>query len=99
MHIVEFQEMMRRLFFHKDSKRGVKGTYEWLVDEVEELGAALDHGNMDEAKQEFADVIAWLASLANVTNIDLEQAVLAKYHSVCPRCKSSPCMCSSVRRG
>lgn len=41
MHIREFQEMMRRLYFHRDSKRGVEGTYNWLKDELEELGKLL----------------------------------------------------------
>ena len=39
MQIYEFQDMMRQLYFHKDSKRGAKRTYEWLVDELEELAA------------------------------------------------------------
>ena len=42
MHIHEFQEMMKRLYLHRDSERGVKGTYEWLVDEVAEVGEALE---------------------------------------------------------
>ena len=64
MQINEFQEMMRRLYFHRDSERGVKGTYDWLVEEVEELREALEEGNKEAAEKEFADVIAWLASLA-----------------------------------
>ena len=42
VHINEFQEMMRRLYFQRDSERGVKGTYERLVDELRELGEALE---------------------------------------------------------
>ena len=38
MQILEFQNMMKQIYFHRDSKRGTVGTYEWLVDEVEELG-------------------------------------------------------------
>lgn len=79
MHIHEFQEMMKLLYFHRDSERGVKGTYEWLVDEVAELGDAIEEGNMEAAEKEFADVIAWLASLANITGIDLEKAAIEKY--------------------
>jgi NTP pyrophosphatase (non-canonical NTP hydrolase) len=74
MDIREFQEMMRRLYFKRDSERGIKGTYDWLVDEVEELKEALEKGDKEETKKEFADVIAWLASLANITGIDLENA-------------------------
>ncbi|PIU59536.1 nucleotide pyrophosphohydrolase [Candidatus Bathyarchaeota archaeon CG07_land_8_20_14_0_80_47_9] len=94
MHICEFQQMMRRLYFHRDSKRGTDGTYEWLVDEVKELGEALHVGDKVSLENEFADVIAWLASLANVVDIDLEKAALNKYDSKCPRCRHSPCQCT-----
>ncbi len=93
MHISEFQEMMRRLYFHRDSKRGKDGTYAWLVDEVRELGEALDKNNKKELEKEFADVIAWLASLANVTETNLEKAALDKYSNKCPKCRQSPCEC------
>jgi NTP pyrophosphatase (non-canonical NTP hydrolase) len=86
--------MMHRLYFHRDSKRGTDGTYAWLVDEVRELGEALDGNNREELEKEFADVIAWLASLANVTEINLEKAALEKYENKCPKCKQSPCQCS-----
>jgi len=95
MHIHEFQEMMRRLYFHRDSERGVKGTYEWLVDEVKELWEALEEGDKEASEKEFADVIAWLASLANITGIDLEKAALEKYNNQCPKCQHSPCQCTA----
>ena len=85
--------MMYRLYFHKDSRRGALGTYNWLVDEVEELGEALKTDDKKALEDEFADVIAWLASLANVTNVNLEKAALNKYEDKCPKCKSSPCQC------
>jgi len=84
---------MRRLYFHRDSDRGVKGTYDWLVDEVEELGDALNGASKEELEQEFADVIAWLASLANITGVDLERAAVAKYSNKCPKCGRMPCEC------
>jgi NTP pyrophosphatase (non-canonical NTP hydrolase) len=93
MQINEFQEMMRRLYFHRDSERGVKGTYDWLVEEVEELREALEEGNKEATEKEFADVIAWLASLANITGINLEKAALEKYNYKCPKCHQSPCQC------
>jgi NTP pyrophosphatase (non-canonical NTP hydrolase) len=94
MHIQEFQEMMRQLYFHRDSKRGINGTFDWLVDEVEELREALEKGDKKETEKEFADVIAWLASLANITDIDLEKAALDKYPSKCPKCQQTPCQCT-----
>lgn len=86
--------MMYRLYFHKDSKRGVEGTYNWLFDELKELGEALKSNDKKALEDEFADVIAWLVSLANISNIDLEKAALNKYDGRCPKCKHSPCQCT-----
>lgn len=94
MDIHGFQEMMRRVYFHRDSKRGVKGTYDWFVDEVKELGEALKTDDRKALENEFADVIAWLASLANITEVDLEKAVLNKYDNKCSKCGRSPCQCT-----
>jgi NTP pyrophosphatase (non-canonical NTP hydrolase) len=95
MHISEFQQMMRRLYFKRDSERGVEGTYNWLVDEVAELGEELKKGtDREAAEKEFADAIAWLASLANITGIDLERAAINKYNYKCPKCQQSPCQCT-----
>jgi NTP pyrophosphatase (non-canonical NTP hydrolase) len=94
MHIDEFQKMMGQLYFHRDSKRGIDGTYIWLMDEVKELGDALKKNDKKALEDEFADVIAWLASLANITNVNLEKATLNKYDHACPKCKHSPCQCT-----
>jgi NTP pyrophosphatase (non-canonical NTP hydrolase) len=94
MHIHEFQEMMKTLYFQRDVERGLKGTYEWLKDEIEELGEALKGTDKEATAKEFADVIAWLASVANLVEIDLEKATLNKYPHKCPKCKQSPCKCS-----
>ena len=94
MHIVEFQEMMKQLYSHRDFERGWKGTYVWLMDEVKELGEALEGSDKKAAEKEFADVIAWLASLANVVNVDLEKATLDKYAHKCPKCQQAPCQCA-----
>jgi NTP pyrophosphatase (non-canonical NTP hydrolase) len=91
MHIREFQEMMKCLYFHRDAKRGVERTYDWLNDELKELGDALKTNHREEIKNEFADVIAWLASLANIMEIDLEKATIKKYNGKCPKCKKAPC--------
>lgn len=94
MHIHEFQGMMRRLYFHRDSERGRTGTYDWLNDEVKELREALNSTDHAELENEFADVIAWLASLANLTGVDLEKAAFKKYPNTCPKCGHSPCQCT-----
>ena len=93
MQISEFQNMMRILYFHRDSERGIDGTLNWLMDEVKELGEALKEDDTKAIENEFADVFAWLASLANIVNIDLEKAALSKYADKCPKCGLSPCDC------
>jgi NTP pyrophosphatase (non-canonical NTP hydrolase) len=85
--------MMQSIYFHRDSKRGIEGTFDWLVDEVKELGEALKTDDKRALENEFADIIAWLASLANVTDVDLEKAALNKYDNKCPKCGHSPCQC------
>lgn len=82
------------MYFHRDSERGIVGTYEWLADELKELGEALNAKDKQEVEEEFADVIAWLASLANVAGVNLETAALKKYHGKCPKCERSPCACT-----
>ncbi|UCC58749.1 MAG: nucleotide pyrophosphohydrolase [Candidatus Bathyarchaeum sp.] len=93
MHILEFQNMMRQIYFHRDSERGPVGTFNWLVEEVEELKEAIKEGDKKAIENEFADVLAWLASLANVVNIDLEKAAISKYDNRCPKCELTPCEC------
>jgi len=93
MQIHEFQEMMKRIYFHRDSARGIIGTYNWLVDEVKELEEAISEQDSNALMDEFADVLAWLASLANVVGINLEKAATSKYSGTCPKCHKSPCQC------
>jgi len=94
MEIHEFQQLMRRLYFQRDHDRGPAGTFKWFTDEVEELGDALETGDLGGVQEEFADVLAWLTSLANITGIDLEKVALKKYDNKCPKCGHSPCECT-----
>lgn len=93
MQIHEFQDMMKRIYFHRDSKRGVEKTYNWLMDEVEELGSAIEERETKAIENEVADVLAWLASLANVLQLDLETSATTKYNNKCPKCQKTPCQC------
>jgi NTP pyrophosphatase (non-canonical NTP hydrolase) len=93
MHVHEFQKMMKRIYFYRDSERGIERTFNWLVEEVEELREALNEGEKKALENEFADVLAWLASLANVANVDLEKAAISKYDNMCPKCGLTPCEC------
>lgn len=82
-----FQQLIRDRYYATDSARGPAGTFVLLIEEVGELATAL-HDNRPgktptpdqraNLEEEFADVIAWLATLANIHGVDLEQA-LAKY--------------------
>ncbi|OYT25488.1 MAG: nucleotide pyrophosphohydrolase [Thermoprotei archaeon ex4572_64] len=92
--IRDIQKLMHDLYYERDSKRGLERTYIWFVEEVGELGRAILKNDQEGIKEELADVFAWLVSLCNLLNIDLEEVILKKYSLVCPKCKSIPCRCS-----
>ncbi|MEZ6139981.1 MAG: MazG nucleotide pyrophosphohydrolase domain-containing protein [Zavarzinella sp.] len=96
MKIVEFQRLIEDTFGHKDHARGVSGTFMWLMEEIGELAEAL-RGNhpRESVAAEFADVFAWLATLANIAEVDLQAAITAKYGQGCPACQTIPCVCGS----
>jgi NTP pyrophosphatase (non-canonical NTP hydrolase) len=50
----------------------------WFVEEVGELASALAGDDDYNKAEEFADVFAWLCTLANVNDVDLADAI-AKY--------------------
>ena len=81
MEIREFQDLIARRYKATDVERGVPRTFMWFIEEVGELSTALASGN-DRAniEEEFADVFAWLCTLANISDVDLEKA-LEKYTS------------------
>ena len=92
------QQLIREIYDAKDRKRGVEGTFMWFMEEVGELAAALRSGTEAERAAEFADVLAWLATLANLTDVDLETALLAKYGGGCPGCQRQPCVCATAEK-
>ena len=94
----DFQQLIRVMYLEKDVARGVDGTFMWLMEEVGELAAALRHGTFDEKVEEFADVLAWLTTIANVVGIDLSEAVMRKYGSGCPGCGHLVCTCSLTEK-
>jgi NTP pyrophosphatase (non-canonical NTP hydrolase) len=94
VHVDEFQRLIERIYFKRDSARGLAGTHMWFCEEVGELTRALRRNRKEELEGEFADVLAWLATLASMSGIDLEAAAKKKYEHGCPRCKSAPCACS-----
>jgi NTP pyrophosphatase (non-canonical NTP hydrolase) len=70
----------------------------WFMEEVGELASALRGGSDAERAAEFADVLAWLATLANTVGVDLEAAVQAKYGTGCPGCGQVPCVCDQAEK-
>ena len=80
MEIREFQALIERLYLERDAERGLAGTYFWFAEEVGELTRAIRRGHpKPELEGEFADVFAWLVSLATMCGVDMEAAVRAKY--------------------
>ena len=76
--VKEFQAQIEAIYLERDKSRGTLGTFAWLVEEVGELSRALRSNDRQNLEEEFADVIAWLCTLANINGIDLTKA-LTKY--------------------
>ena len=79
MTIAEFQQHILTRYGTRDTERGTWPTFGWFIEEVGKLTSALhssDHANKEE---EFADVLAWLTTLANIQGVDLEAAINRKY--------------------
>jgi len=93
MTIDEFQNRIEEIYFERDSARGVGGTFMWFAEEVGELAGAIRHGDKGNLHDEFADVFAWLVSLASITGVRMEETI-RKYAEGCPYCKKAPCVCS-----
>ncbi len=91
--LAELQSLIRVMYSSKDEARGVDGTFMWLMEEIGELAPALREGSPEELAAEFADVLAWLATIANVAGVDLQQAVHTKYGQGCPGCGEMVCAC------
>lgn len=49
-------------------------------------------------KTEFADVIAWLVTIANIVDVDLSDALAAKYGNGCPGCSNLVCDCPDAEK-
>jgi len=98
MTLREFQANIERTYGRRDAARGLAGTFLWFVEEVGELAEAIRLSDAEAVREEFADVAAWLVSLAQIEGIDLEDAVTAKYGGGCPSCGGCPCRCEDPSR-
>ena len=94
----QLQQLIRDLYGAKDGRRGAEGTFMWFMEEVGELASALRSSTPEELAAEFADVLAWLATLANIAGVDLESAIAKKYGGGCPGCRLTPCACGSAEK-
>ena len=95
MKISDFQNLMRELYFHRDSERGINRTFIWLVEEIGELANLIKYEKIEKKhiSEEIADIIAWTNSLANLLDINIEKALSEKYPKRGLKCNSSPCQC------
>ena len=75
MTIKDFQQFIRRQYYARDRQRGTPGTFLWFVEEVGELASALGGEDQAHKEEEFADVFAWLCTLANINDVDIESAI------------------------
>ena len=74
MNISEFQKLIAEKYEERDRQRGVPTTFMWFMEEIGELATALASEDKDNKEEEFADVLAWLCTLANISEVDLEKA-------------------------
>jgi NTP pyrophosphatase (non-canonical NTP hydrolase) len=89
----DFQRLIEATFGERDRIRGIPSSVAWLAEEVGELAQAVRKGSHEQQVHEFADVLAWLASLANQVGVDLTEAA-QRYAGGCPRCTAIPCTCA-----
>ncbi|MEM7231103.1 MAG: MazG nucleotide pyrophosphohydrolase domain-containing protein [Planctomycetota bacterium] len=95
-----FQKQIEDIYIERDRQRGIDASFRWLAEEVGELAKAIrrvqetpDPDVRDNLREEFADVIAWINTIATMTGVDLSEAVEDRYANGCPKCTSTPCAC------
>ena len=78
--VAAFQQLIRDRYYATDSARGTAGTFMWFIEEVGELSTSLmenapgSNPTPEQRKnlgEEFADVLAWLCTLANINGVDI----------------------------
>ena len=94
MTIQNFQKQIEAIYYTRDAARGVPLNFTWFVEEVGELAKEIrkQPQDLERLREEFADVFAWLATLASLLGIDLEDAAHI-YAEGCPKCSATPCAC------
>ena len=92
MDLRQYQDLIKKIYFTKDSKRGLAKTFNWLIEEVGEFSRAIRKKDTKKIEEEFADCLAWLLSVGSILGIDAEEA-MKKYIHGCPKCGALPCKC------
>ena len=77
----DFQRLISDRYEQTDRARGTPKTFLWFIEEVGELATALNGDDRANVQEEFADVLAWLCTLANINDVDLATAVAEKHLS------------------
>lgn len=103
MTLDEMQQLIEQMYGSKDEARGASGTFMWLMEEIGELAAELrtqEPGRppSENLGKEFADVLAWLVTIANVAQVNLTDAFRAKYGTGCPGCSRMICQCADSEK-
>ncbi len=89
----DLQRRIEAIFGERDGRRGIPRNFMWFAEEVGELSRAIAREGAAEREKEFADVLAWLCSLATLSGVDLAAAAWRRYGGGCPRCRATPCAC------
>lgn len=92
MELRALQRLMESTYGDRDRERGVPASVAWLCEEVGEFAKAARKGSRAEQLEELADVLAWLASIANQLDLSMDDAV-KRYATGCPKCAAIPCTC------
>lgn len=79
--IKAFQQHIADKYEKVDRVRGTPKTFIWFIEEIGELATALNSDDRENLEEEFADVVAWLCTLANINDVDLAEAIRKKYLS------------------
>ena len=77
--IEAFQQHIADRYESVDRSRGTPKTFVWFIEEIGELATALNGNDRANLEEEFADVIAWLCTLANINGVNLADAITRKY--------------------
>ena len=65
----------------------------WLMEEIGELATSRGRTAPTRSMGEFADVLAWLTTIANVVGVNLTQAVQQSTVRAAPGCGRFVCSC------